>query len=174
MLAQNSPSHNPHSPSSIEWLLPQVQPHLESLVQSLHTAALEGTAAHEVERSLFHRLLQLGHLLFGSFLKLVGPGDLGQSVTLEDGRTLNRSDEPHTRRLRTVFGLFSLPRWVYAEREGQRVELAPTDQRLQLPQSELSYLLQEWDQLLGVEHAFGRAAETMEAILRLKQSVDTL
>ncbi len=174
MLAQNSPQLNPTCPSSVEWLLPQVQPHLESLVASLHQAALDGTAAHEVERSLFCRLLQLGYLLFGSFLKLVGPGDLGEDVPLQDGRTVARSDVPHTRRLRTVFGLFALPRWVYASRDGQKIELVPTDQRLQLPESELSYLLQEWDQLLGVEHAFGRAADTMEAILRLRQSVDTL
>ena len=43
-----------------------------------------------------------------------------------------------------------------------------------MPQSELSYLLQEWDQLLGVEHAFGRVRDTLQTILRLKQSVDTL
>src|SRR5262249_52803060 len=49
-----------------------------------------------------------------------------------------------------------------------------TDQRLQLPEGEPSYLLQEWDQLLGVEQAFGKARDTLQTILRLKQSVDTL
>jgi hypothetical protein len=76
--------------------------------------------------------------------------------------------------LLTVFGAFSLSRYVYAARQGQKIELAPTDQRLQLPESELSYLLQEWDQLLGVEHAFGKVSDTLLSILRLKQSVDTL
>src|SRR6202034_252216 len=40
--------------------------------------------------------------------------------------------------------------------------------------SEVSYLLQEWDQLLGIEHAFGKVREVILAILRLPQSVDTL
>jgi hypothetical protein len=175
MLPQNASQLKPPSASSVEWLLPQVQPHLESIVQSLHQAALDGTAAHEVERSLFHQLLRLGHLLFGSFLTLVGPGDLGEAVPLENGHPLlQRLEEQHIRRLLTVFGPFELSRYVYAPREGQKIELAPTDQRLQLPESEVSYLLQEWDQLLGVEHAFGKVRDTLQTILRLKQSVDTL
>ena len=137
-------------------------------------AALQGTPAHEVERGLFERLLRLGATLLTAFLSMVGPGDLGPTATLDEGRTVHRLDELHTRRLLTVFGPFLLSRHVYAAREGQKIELAPTDQRLQLPQSELSYLLQEWDQLLGVEHAFGRVRDTLQTILRLKQSVDTL
>jgi hypothetical protein len=83
-------------------------------------------------------------------------------------------EKQHIRRLLTVFGRFDISRWVYAQRDGQKIELAPTDQRLQLPESELSYLLQEWDQMLGIEHAFGKVRDTLDAILRLKQSIDTL
>jgi hypothetical protein len=43
-----------------------------------------------------------------------------------------------------------------------------------LPENDLSYLLQEWDQMLGNEHAFGKVRDTVSSILRLKQSVDTL
>ena len=96
------------------------------------------------------------------------------AVTLDDGRVVHRSAQPHERRLKTVFGEFLLPRWVYAQREGTRFEFMPTDQRLQLPASAVSYLLQEWDQLLGIEHAFGKVREVIETILRLPQSVDTL
>jgi hypothetical protein len=174
MLAHDPTQDKPQTPFSVEWLLPQAQTHLGGMVQSLRQAALDGTAAHEVERSLFRQVLQLGHLLFGSFLTLIGPGDLGATATLDDGREVRRLDGLHSRRLQTVFGVFSLSRYVYAEREGQKIELAPTDQRLQLPQSELSYLMQQWDQLLGVEHAFGKVGETLLSILGLKQSVDTL
>jgi hypothetical protein len=174
MLAHNTPQDKPQTPCSVEWLLPEAQSHLGGMVQSLRQAALDGTAAHEVERSLFQQLLHLGHLLFGSFLALVGPGDIGPTAILDDGREVRRLDGPHSRRLLTVFGVFSLSRCVYAERQGQKIELAPTDGRLQLPESELSYLLQEWDQMLGVEHAFGKVGETLLSILRLKQSVDTL
>jgi hypothetical protein len=67
-----------------------------------------------------------------------------------------------------------LLRWVYGTRPGQKIKLVPTDQRLQLPEGGLSYLLQEWDQLLGTEQAFGLVRETLETVLRLRQSVDTL
>lgn len=149
----------------------------EELLQmqdALLQAANDGTAAHVVERDLFRKLLELGHTLFGAFLAAVGPGDLGESAELDDGRTVNRLPEPHQRRLLTVFGEFELARYVYGSGEGKKIDLIPTDQRLQLPESDLSYLLQEWDQLLGIEHAFGRAREVIEQILRLKQSVDTL
>jgi len=174
MLAHTQRQDKPQVACSVEWLLPQAQASLAAMAQSLYQAALAGTPAHEVERSLFQQLLQLGYLLFGSFLTFVGTGDLGETATLDDGRAVRRLDELHTRGLLTVFGPFELSRCVYAEREGQKVELAPTDQRLQLPQSELSYLLQEWDQLLGVEQAFAKVRDTLGAILRLKQSVDTL
>ncbi len=52
--------------------------------------------------------------------------------------------------------------------------MAPTAQRLQLPEAELSYLLQEWDQLLGIEQAFGLVRDTLETIPGFRQSVDTL
>jgi hypothetical protein len=67
-----------------------------------------------------------------------------------------------------------MSRWVYSQRAGAKFEFMPTDQRLQLPASEVSYLLQEWDQLLGVAQAFGQVREMIKSILRLSQSVDTL
>jgi hypothetical protein len=105
---------------------------------------------------------------------MVGPGDFGESVTLDKGRVVVRSQEQHQRRLLTVFGECTIARWVYAARAKTKLEFVPTDQRLQLPASEVSYLLQEWDQLLGIEHAFGKAREVIETILRIQQSVDTL
>jgi len=159
---------------SVEWRLSESQRQLAALQQWLLQAAREGTAAHEVERGLFQRLLELGAQLFGGFLALVGPGDLGPTAQLDDGRVVPRLEELHERRLLTVFGEFSLARHVYAERKGHKHELIPTDQRLQLPASELSYLLQEWDQLLGVEQPYGWVAETLQTVLRLRQSVDTL
>ena len=158
----------------IERRMPEMHAQLDALVEWLCRSAQDGSAAHEVERGLFDRLLQLGHGLFLSFLTLVGPGDFGDTVALDDGRQVPRLKEQHRRRLLTVFGSFDLARWVYAQGENAKIEFAPTDQRLQLPTSEVSYLLQEWDQLLGVEESFGQVREMIETVLRLKQSVDTL
>jgi hypothetical protein len=174
MLAHQPLPLKPATAASLEWFVPEARAELDGLHHWLHDAARDGLPAHDVERHLFDRLLRLGFLLFDAFLKLVGPGDLGDTVALDDGRTVHRLAEMSSRRLLTVFGAFCLARHVYAQRDGQKFELVPTDQRLQLPHSELSYLLQEWDQLLGVEHAFGRVRDTLETLLRLKQSVDTL
>jgi len=106
---------------------------------------------------------------FKAFLKLVGPGDFGKTVKLDNGRIVQRSENQHSRRLLTVFGEFIVSRWAYAQREKAKFEFIPTDQRLQLPDSEVSYLLQEWDQLLGVEQAFGQVREVIKTILRISQ-----
>ena len=160
--------------TAVEFKVEGVRERLTNLEQWLAQAAQQGMGEHEVEGHLFREMLALGAQLLGAFLKLVGPGDLGEEVALEEGRTVKRWPEQHARRLLTVFGEFSIPRWVYGTRPGQKIELAPTDQRLQLPESDVSYLLQEWDQLLGTEQAFGLVRDTLETILGFCQSVDTL
>jgi hypothetical protein len=50
----------------------------------------------------------------------------------------------------------------------------PLDNRLRLPESDYSYLLQQWGQTLGAESAFARVADTLEEILGIKQPVDSL
>jgi hypothetical protein len=174
MVAQNPKKGNYEQLDFLERQLPDVRGRLDAMLQGICRSAQNGTSAHEVERGLFDELLALGKTLFQAFLKLVGPGDFGESVTLDDGRLVHRAEEQHQRRLVTVFGNFRLSRWVYAQREGAKFEFIPTDQRLQLPASEVSYLLQEWDQLLGVDQAFGQVREVIKTILRISQSVDTL
>lgn len=174
MVAQDRKKGNRGPNASREHQFPDLQGQVDGLQHWICQAAHDGSAAHEVERKLFDKLLALGMTLFGGFLKLVGPGDFGESVPLDDGHVVHRSAEEHQRRLLTVFGEFLVSRWVYCQRDKTKFEFVPTDQRLQLPASEVSYLLQEWDQLLGIEHAFGKVREVMQTILRLPQSVDTL
>lgn len=144
------------------------------LKRSIETAAQEGQAAHEVELSLWRQLLELGRQLYGRFLTLVGSGDMGETVELPDGRSCRRLPERHQKRLVTIFGEFQLERAVYGSRESQKIEFVPVDNRLQLPEGDFSYVLQDWDQELCVEEAFGKSAGTVQRILGLKQSVDSL
>lgn len=160
--------------TAVEFKVEGVRERLINLEQWLVRAAREGTGEHEVEGHLFREMLALGGELLGAFLKLVGPGDLGKEVALEEGRTVKRWPEQQARRLLTVFGELSITRCVYGTRPGQKIELVPTDQRLQLPEGHVSYLLQAWDQLLGIEQAFGLVRDTLEAVLGFRQSVDTL
>jgi hypothetical protein len=174
MVAQNSKKRNHETASLSERQFPEVAGEVDALARWVCNAAQDGTSAHAVERGLFDRLLHLGKTLFQGFLTMVGPGDFGEDVTLDNGPVVHRVAEQHERRLVTIFGEFTIARWVYAQRDKTKFEFVPTDQRLQLPASEVSYLLQEWDQLLGVEHAFGKVREVIQTILRLTQSVDTL
>jgi hypothetical protein len=93
---------------------------------------------------------------------------------MPDGRELKRLKESHTRSYQSIFGEFQVSRTAYGTREGQVIEFVPLDARLQLPESEYSYVLQDWAQALGVEHAFARTAEVLRMILGLNLPVDSL
>jgi hypothetical protein len=155
------------NPSSLQDLAGQ-------LLAYVRTAATQGTAVHEVERGIWQRLLQLGRTTLGHFFALQGTGDLGGTVTLPDGQVWERLPEQHSRRYVSIFGAFLLARTAYGSREGQKIEFVPLDNCLQLPESVFSYVLQDWDQGLCVEQAFGQAQSTVARILNLKQSVDSL
>lgn len=137
-------------------------------------SAEEGKAIHEVEEGIWQRVLQMGHEALAQFLGRQGTGDLGKTLTMPDGREMKRLEEPHQRCYQSIFGGFQFQRAVYGTREGQKIEFVPLDARLQLPESEFSYVLQDWAQALDVEHAFARTAEVLRMILGLDLSVDSL
>src|SRR5262249_24418737 len=147
---------------------------LDSLLGFVRQAACEGRPAHEVERQLFSRALAIGREAFALFLRLQGPGDLGEQVRLPDGSPAVRLERPRERASRSVFGDSPLARAAYGSREGQKIAFVPLDNRLQLPEGDYSYLLQEWDQALGCECAFARVAATLFDALGVEQPVDSL
>ena len=110
-----------------------------------------------VERDLMRRLLQIGLALVQAFVAGSGDGDVGETATPPGGvEPKCRLPEQHQRRYVSIFGEFSLSRTVYGSREGQAIAWVPLDDRLQLPASPFSYVLQDWDQSLAVEEAFGK------------------
>ena len=136
----------------------RVELHVDGIVDELRDAANwlrgaaeAGMAAHDAEWGVFRKVLELGRRMFDAFLKMVGTGDLGETTELPDGRVVLRLGEPQVRELTTVFGRFAVSRCVYGTDEHQTCALVPTDSRLQLPAGNVSYLLQEWDQLLGID-----------------------
>ena len=147
---------------------------LAELVAFLNASFREGTALHEVERGIWKHVLQMGHLAEKQFLALHGSGDLGETVTLPDGQTCRRLPALHERRYLSIFGEFHLSRTVYGTREGQQHTFVPLDNRLSLPASAFSYVLQDWDQALCVEEAFGPVQATIARMLELTQSVGSL
>ncbi len=144
------------------------------ILDLLTASAAQERPLHDVEQGLWDLLLQVGRRALEAFLAGHGSGDLGETLTLPDGREVHRLQELHARPYVSVFGRFTLQRAVYGSREGQALEFVPLDNRLRLPAGAFSYLLQDWDQALVMEQPFGQASQTVARILKLKQSVDSL
>jgi hypothetical protein len=144
------------------------------LVDDVRHAAQQGLPAHQVEQALWTRVLAIGCQALGLFFRLQGTGDLGETLDLPEGQTVRRLEHTHARDYRSVFGDFTLHRTVYGSREGQQIAFVPLDARLQLPASDYSYLLQQWDAALGCESAFARVGTTLFDVLGIKQSTDSL
>lgn len=156
---------------AIKQQMHEVTGRLDALVQQ---AARDGQPVHEVERAIWQQVLQLGQHCLAQFLALQGDGDLGATIPTPDGGDWRRLEQHHQRRYVSIFGVFDLSRVVYGSREGQKIEFVPLDNRLQLPRSVYSYVLQDWAQGLCVESAFGQVATTLQRLLGLKLSVDSL
>jgi len=146
----------------------------EELERYVSEAANSGEAMHVVEEGLWDRLLLIGRLSLDSFVKRQGNGDVGKTLTLPDGQTVPRLEESRTRRYVSVFGELKFESTTYGIRETQKIEAAPLDARLQLPDSDYSYVLQDWDQSFCVQNPFGQSGKLVEKILRLDQPVETL
>jgi hypothetical protein len=151
-----------------------VQQQLDQLVAFVGTALQNHEPLHALERGIWTRLLHLGQELVAQVFAQQGSGDVGDSVRLPDGRVVDRLPNLHERRYVSLFGEFRLQRAVYGSREGQKIDFVPLDNRLQLPASPFSYVLQDWDQALCAEQAFGQVNATIARMLQLKQSVDSL
>jgi len=164
MIAHQSQTHNALELHSLT----------DQLLHLARNAAVQGQPAHEVERNIWSHILKMGHQVFAEFLRIQGNGDIGPQVTLSDGQTAQRLEQLHTRDYRTILGDFTISRTCYGSREGQAITFVPLDNRLQLPECNSSHLLQECGQMLGVESAFGRVADTLQSIFNIKQSVDSL
>lgn len=137
-------------------------------------AAGEGRSLADVERSVLDSVLAMGFTAINTFVELQGDGDLGETVTTEDGSTLVRSDERVSRKLRTIFGRHTFFQFAYARGVKRKVELRPLDARMSLPTGVASYLLEEFSQFFCVEQAFGTARRSLATVLRQDVCVDTL
>ena len=149
------------------------QAQLDEMTAFVRKAAKDGRPIDQVERSLWQSLLRLGHSLLSSYVAGVGPGDIGDTV-VHEGRELRRLESAHDRRYVSVFGELTISRCVYGTRETQKHEVVPADALLGLPDSEFSYVLQEWDQSFCVEDSYAESRRKVEKILGIGQSVRSL
>ncbi len=152
----------------------ELQSHVDQLISLVCEAVEEGTPLHQVEEETLRVVLEMGRTALQIWFDVLGPGDVGETVQLPEGRTVKRLEETHSREYTSVFGEFQLERYVYARGEGRKIEMIPLDARLAMPESKFSYLLQDWDQSLTMEEPFEKVSSVVQKILGLNQHVDSL
>ena len=139
----------------------------------LQTAVEMGMPVHKVEKSIFSTVLAMGKQAMNYFFQAQGDGDVGEKLLLEKNNEIKRLDKS-TRYYQSIFGEFKLERYRYGSREGQKIACIPFDARLELPESNYGYLLQEWSQMMAVEVPFEKTAQFLEKIFPIKTPVDSL
>jgi len=149
----------------------EIRDQLEQLFQFVDKAAQDAVPLYDVERHVFDEALKLGHQCVEVFIGR--NGDLGEEVT-HDNRTLYRSESPHSRPLRTVFGEHEFEQFVYSRGVNRKIELKPLDARMGLSGHVHSYLMEEFSQMFCVESAFSLSAENLAQVFGGTFSVNTL
>jgi hypothetical protein len=144
------------SPLPVEGKPLDVAARWAELTGFVSAAARDGLPAHELKRGLWQYLLRRGHDLQAEYFVLAGDGDCGETRRLAAGRVVKRLPEPHSRPYQSIFGDVTAPRVVYGTWEGQRIEAAPLDARLGLPEDRCSSLLRDWNQALVVENPYAQ------------------
>jgi hypothetical protein len=123
-----------------------------------------------VEGDVFGGLLGLGLTLVRLFVTTQGTGDAGPSLDTAAG-TWKRLENLHPRRYVSVFGEMNIDRTVYGTREKQKIQAAPLDAELGLPDGDFSYLLQGWLQERCLDTDYAGSIQGLAAILRVNPSV---
>src|SRR3954449_12895592 len=117
-----------------------------NLVERVQYAADQQQPIHQVEEILFRDLLVIGGCLLQAFVDMAGTGDVGPTLTVagesraDPDQELPRLDQRHKRPYLSIFDEILIERTCYGH---DRVEAAPLDARLHLPQRQYSYLLQK-------------------------------
>src|SRR3954469_21831847 len=118
-----------------------------NVVEHMQHAADRQQPIHQVEEAVFRNLLVIGRWLLRAFLDRAGTGDVGPTLTVatdppsEPDQELPRLEQLHKRPYLSIFGEIKIERPFYGH---DRVEAAPLDAQLHLPQRQYSYLLQQW------------------------------
>src|SRR5437660_1288962 len=103
---------------------------LQELLTYVQQAAASAERIDQVERTLLERLLELGHTLLTAYIATQSDGDQGPPAAAAVDRTHRRLPKLHRRRYVSIFGVLEISRAVYGTREGQKIEWAPLDGRL--------------------------------------------
>lgn len=143
-------------------------------LQKVQRAAERGDAVHEVEETTFRELMETGRQIVAAYIQEQDEELPRPEVIEYEGKTLHRLPQRRTRPYVSAFGPVPFARDVYATRETQRQEVVPLDARLGMPESDTSYLLQQWSGRQFVKASYQESRVTLEDILGFAPSVNCL
>jgi hypothetical protein len=123
-----------------------------------------------LEGDVFGGLLGMGLTLVRLFVVTKGTGDTGPVLDTASG-VWKRLEKLHPRRYVSIFGELLIDRTVYGTREKQKIQVAPLDAQLGLPDGDFSYLLQSWLQERCLDSDYAGSIQGLAAILRVNPSV---
>jgi hypothetical protein len=145
-----------------------------NLVERMQHAADQQQPIHQVEETIFRELLVIGRWMLQAFLEMAGTGDVGPTLTVagdcpsDPDQELPRLDQRHKRPYLSIFGEMAMERTCYGQ---DRIEAAPLDAQLHLPQRQYSYLLQKWLGSFVVDDAHAEAIRKLGMIFDLEIAV---
>ncbi|MCY2981589.1 MAG: hypothetical protein NTU79_23260 [Planctomycetota bacterium] len=103
----------------------------------------EGNSFDQVERAVFQALKKIGFGAMELLIRLQGTGDLGIKISSAEG-SLTRNSKQSKTRIRSIFGEHSFQECTYGAGINKKIDLRPISARLDLPEHQWSYLLQEF------------------------------
>ena len=145
-----------------------------NLVERMQHAADQQQPIHQVEETIFRELLVIGRWMLQAFLEMAGTGDVGPTLTVagdcpsDPDQELPRLDQRHKRPYLSIFGEMAMERTCYGQ---DRIEAAPLDAQLHLPQRQYSYVLQKWLGSFVVDDAHAEAIRKLGMIFDLEIAV---
>ena len=158
--------------TNIQEIVEQIHQQLESLLATMLNSSDSAPSAHEMERTLFARLRELGKSLYSVYILTQDRKLMDVKSTVFNGKTLPLQDRFH-RSLRTIFGLIEFERGYYYE-AGAGKGFFLLDATLNLPKKRNSDLLREWPQLLSCHDAYHKSGTIVGDIIGFKPSTRTI
>ncbi len=123
----------------------------------------EEMEAHEMEESIFKKILHIGRAGLKAYFAEKGTGNVGQEITREDGVTQKKESGLRSRTYTSIFGEVAVPRTCY--RTAGEPGIFPLDEQVNFPDRRYSYYLQEWMNLLSIDHPFEEGAKRLSRFL---------
>lgn len=157
----------PKSIQQTELTMTHAQSTYQMIVKRIQHAHENSEPLDKLERDLVVEVMNLGHACLKDFIEAAGDGDTGEQMTVGD-QVIRRSPKKHKRFYRSVFGEFSIERYVYCRREKTKALAKPLDQKLGLPADEVSYVLEDWLGNLSVDVPFQSVAQWLNKTLGIE------